>query len=55
MEGTDGQTWRRLKRIAIVVVSLTVFQSSFLLFLAFDIMRGRHICLAQSFDFVIYD
>ena len=31
-KGTDGQTWTRLKRIAIVVFfSLTVFQSSLLL------------------------
>ena len=35
-----------------MVVSLTVFQSSFLLFLAFDIMHGAYICLAQSCDFV---
>ena len=36
------KTWRKLKRIAVVVfeklVSLTVFQSSFLLFVTFDIM-----------------
>ena len=42
---TDGQTGRRLKRIAIlfleIFVSLTVFQSSFLSFLTFDKMvRG---------------
>ena len=43
-EDSDGQTWRRLKRIESVglwkIVSPTVFQSSFLLFLKFDITLG---------------
>ena len=44
-EDSDGQTWTgRLKRIESVglwkIVSPTVFQSSFLLFLKFDITLG---------------
>ena len=47
--GTDGHILRRLKRTAIVVFenflrSLTFFQSSFLLFVTFDI-----ICLEDIF------
>ena len=57
-EGKDRQTWRRLKRIAIVVfsklVSLTVFQSAFLLFVTFHIMLADQNCLTQSCDFVSY-
>ena len=45
--GMDGQTSRRLKGNSSVVfeklVHLTVFQSSFLLFLSIDIMLRRHI------------
>ena len=45
--GMDGQTSRRLKANSSVVfeklVHLTVFQSSFLLFLSIDIMLRRHI------------
>ena len=41
---SDGQSWRRLKRIESVgfwkIVSPTIFQSSFLLFLTFGIMLG---------------
>ena len=36
------------------LVSLTVFHSSFLLFVTFDIMLWKHICLIQSCDFVIH-
>ena len=36
------------------LVSLTVFQSSFLLFVTFDTMLGKHICLIQSCDFLIH-
>ena len=52
-----GQTRRRLNRIATAVLkifSLTVFQSSFFLFVIFDIMLGRHILLTPSCDFVIH-
>ena len=46
-KGMDGQTSRRLKGNSSVVfeklVHLTVFQSSFLLFLTIDIMLRRHI------------
>ena len=35
------------------LVSLTVFQSPFLLFVTFNIMIGRHICSKWSCDFVI--
>ena len=44
--GMDGQTSRRLKgnsRVVFELVHLTVFQSSFLLFLITDIMLRRHI------------
>ena len=34
-------------------VSITVFQSSFLLFVMFDIMHGRLILLEKRCDFVI--
>ena len=44
--GMEGQTSRRLKGNSSVVfeklVHLTVFQSSFLLFLTIDIMLRRH-------------
>ena len=33
------------------LVSLTVFQSSFLFFTTFEIILGGHICLARSCDF----
>ena len=36
------------------LVSLTISQTSLLLFVTFDIMLRRHICLTQSCDFVIY-
>ena len=36
------------------LVSLTVFQSSFFLFVTFDTMLGKHICLIQSCDFLIH-
>ena len=35
-------------------VTLTVFQSSFLLFVTCEIILGRHICLIGSCDFVIH-
>ena len=47
---TDRQTWRTLKRIAIVVrklVSLTIFQRSFLLI---DAMLQRHILFDLSYS-----
>ena len=47
---TDRQTWRTLKRIAIVVrklVSLTIFQRSFLLI---DTMLQRHILFDLSYS-----
>ena len=54
----DGQTWRRLKQIAIVFFakldSLTVFQSSFLLFVTFDLTLGRHVCSPKCCYFEIY-
>ena len=34
--------------------SLTVFQSSFLLSVTFDVMHVRHIWVTQSCDFVVY-
>ena len=47
--------WTNLKRIEMdwKLVSLTVFQSSFCLSAAFDIMLGGPICLTRSSGFVI--
>ena len=36
------------------IASLTVFSISFLLFIMFDIMLERYICLTRSSNFVIY-
>ena len=36
------------------LVSLTVFQSSFLLSVTFGVMHVRHIWVTQSCDFVVY-
>ena len=54
-------TERRLRWIAINIivclktyVSLTFFQSSLLLFVTFDIMLLRYICLTRGCDFVIH-
>ena len=57
--GTNGQTPGRLKQILIVgfrkLVSLTVFQSSFLLFVTFYTVNLRlSISLTRSCDFVVY-
>ena len=57
--GTNGQTPGRLKHILIVgfrkLVSLTVFQSSFLLFVTFYTVNLRlSISLTRSCDFVVY-
>ena len=46
--GTDGQAWKRWKRIGI-----SVFQGLFLLVITFRRMLGRHICLRWSCVFVI--
>ena len=46
-----------LNRIATVVLkifSLIVFQTSFLLFVIFDIMLGTHIRLTPKCDFIIH-
>lgn len=46
-----------LNRIATVVLkifSLIVFQTSFLLFVIFDIMLGTHIRLTPNCDFIIH-
>ena len=36
------------------LISLKVFQNSFLLFITFDIVLGRHICWTRSCEFVVY-
>ena len=53
--------WTNLKKIKTdcnsgswKLISLTVFQSPFLLFVTFNIMIGRHICLKWSCDFVLW-
>ena len=44
---------RDCNRVFWKLVNLTVFQSPFLLFVTFNIMIERHICLKWSCDFVI--
>ena len=35
------------------LVSLIVFQSSFLLFVTFDTILGKYICWTSSYDFIV--
>ena len=49
--GADGQTPKKIETDGSCafweLVSLTVYQISFLLFVTFDIILGRHICLTH--------
>ena len=49
LEKRSGLQWEFRK-----LVSLNIFKSSFLLFVKFDIMSGRQICLTRSSDFVVH-
>ena len=54
----DG--WKNIERTAVVGFETwlvyEVFQSSlFLLFVTFDTLLGRYICLTGSYDFVIHE